>query len=508
MIEVQLFDGTVLEFPQGTSQDVIDRVARQETIARQGKAAEPKRGFGQTIYENVVGSGEVDTPGERAGELIKGAGAGMMRGAAGLLGLPGDVAGMVRGAAQYAGEKVGVQPDSAVAKAAGFLLPSYPTSEDVRSGLGAVTGGRSEFVAPGTLGKYAATIGEFIPGAVGGGPKALAQMVAAGAASETAGQITEGAAIEPFARIIGALAPSMLQSGIRAVDKVVRRGGSYPSVDALRAAKNEAYQAADDSGVTFNETDVNAMVSRAENALAQAQGYVPEVDKQTLAAISMVKKQSGSSLTLSQLDKLRQGLWKRYNAAPNEDAILDLIDVVDDAISTSGPASEIMAAARVANTRFKKAELLDNAFTAAERQTAATGSGGNVLNKFRQAVAGILNNPKKVRFFTAEERAAMDAFVSGNMPQNALRLIGKLSPSGNGLMAALNIGAAAINPAMLGLTAAGVAAKGVSDSAVRQGADDLMRMIASGVSPAKKAEVQAEVLRLIPGIYADQGAPQ
>jgi len=40
MIEIELFDGTVLEFPEGTPQAVIDRVAQQETAARQAATAE------------------------------------------------------------------------------------------------------------------------------------------------------------------------------------------------------------------------------------------------------------------------------------------------------------------------------------------------------------------------------------------------------------------------------------------------------------------------------------
>lgn len=39
MIEVELFDGTVLEFPEGTSQDVINKVEKRETQARKGIAA-------------------------------------------------------------------------------------------------------------------------------------------------------------------------------------------------------------------------------------------------------------------------------------------------------------------------------------------------------------------------------------------------------------------------------------------------------------------------------------
>ena len=36
MTEVELFDGTILEFPDGTSPEVIDRVAKRETASRQG----------------------------------------------------------------------------------------------------------------------------------------------------------------------------------------------------------------------------------------------------------------------------------------------------------------------------------------------------------------------------------------------------------------------------------------------------------------------------------------
>lgn len=46
MIEAELYDGTVLEFPEGTAPEVIQRVVKQQTAARQGQqpAAAPSRG--------------------------------------------------------------------------------------------------------------------------------------------------------------------------------------------------------------------------------------------------------------------------------------------------------------------------------------------------------------------------------------------------------------------------------------------------------------------------------
>lgn len=37
MIEIELFDGTVLEFPEGTPRDVINRVAKEQTLSRRGE---------------------------------------------------------------------------------------------------------------------------------------------------------------------------------------------------------------------------------------------------------------------------------------------------------------------------------------------------------------------------------------------------------------------------------------------------------------------------------------
>ena len=39
MIKIELFDGAILEFPEGTDQSVIDRVARDETLSRQPAAS-------------------------------------------------------------------------------------------------------------------------------------------------------------------------------------------------------------------------------------------------------------------------------------------------------------------------------------------------------------------------------------------------------------------------------------------------------------------------------------
>ncbi len=56
MIEIELFDGTILEFPEGTSQDVIERVAKQETMARREQAPEGR----PSAMEQLRSSGFTD----------------------------------------------------------------------------------------------------------------------------------------------------------------------------------------------------------------------------------------------------------------------------------------------------------------------------------------------------------------------------------------------------------------------------------------------------------------
>jgi len=80
----------------------------------------------------------------------------------------------------------------------------------------------------------------------------------------------------------------------------------------------------------------------------------------------------------------------------------------------------------------------------------------------------------------------MEDVVSGNVDQRIMRLIGKASPSGNGLMLMLNGIAAMQNPAFLTLTGAGMASKLGAEKNQRQIIEELENYLATGVRPKKK----------------------
>jgi len=184
MIEVELPDGTIAEFPDGTSNDVIKGVLQKQFGGGQPQsAATAEPSWGDTALD--VGA-----------SLASGVG----RGVAGLAGLPGTVQDLANSGLSWA---TGL-PE----------LPRSPLSaSSLQSGLSTVTGGASDYEPQTTAGEYASTVGEFLPGSVVPGgtlANALRFGVLPGLASEGAGQLTEGTGLEPYARVAAALAAPML----------------------------------------------------------------------------------------------------------------------------------------------------------------------------------------------------------------------------------------------------------------------------------------------------------
>lgn len=139
---------------------------------------------------------------ETAKDVLKSTGIGVAQGAIGLATLPGNIEQLGRAGINKVAEWAGsdepvVDPQS--------VLPNY---SGVKSGIEKKFTGK--FYEPKTTpGEYARTVGEFAPLAISGpgGIAARAARVAVPAgASETAGQLTEGTALEPWARLAGAMA--------------------------------------------------------------------------------------------------------------------------------------------------------------------------------------------------------------------------------------------------------------------------------------------------------------
>lgn len=116
-----------------------------------------------------------------------------------------------------------------------FDVNKFAGSANIQSGVEKVTG---KFHEPQTTaGKYAHSIGESVPGAVAAPGSMVARLlsaVGAGVGSEAAGQASEGTALEPYARVGGALAGGMLPGAAgRAVTPIPASAQRTRLVDVL-----------------------------------------------------------------------------------------------------------------------------------------------------------------------------------------------------------------------------------------------------------------------------------
>ena len=167
-------------------------------------------------------------------DVGKGFAGGLGRGTAGTLGAGGDVGNLVRRGAGWGLEKLGYDKDAierglaAGAQAARTFgnvpvvgsLFKLTTGEDTSQITPKITQYTGEFYEPTTrLGKYASTIGEFVPAAALPIPGSLAgkaaTTVTGALGSEAAGQYFEGSPLEPYARAIGGLASGV--AGAKAI---------------------------------------------------------------------------------------------------------------------------------------------------------------------------------------------------------------------------------------------------------------------------------------------------
>ncbi len=200
-MDVRLEDGTIVKnVPEGTT--------KAELMRRLGRAGP---------------SSAVD-----AARAVPG---GLVKGVAGIIGLPGDVQQWITG---------------------GQRSTSLPNSQQVGEFLAAPAGG---FYEPQTTaGKYAETIASFAPAAAFPGSAVArgARVAVPGAASEAAGQLTEGTPLEPYARVGGALlgaggvaaAPRIARGTIRSINRATEsatgQGFLNPEQEAVRRLREAA----------------------------------------------------------------------------------------------------------------------------------------------------------------------------------------------------------------------------------------------------------------------------
>lgn len=302
----------------------------------------------------------------------------------------------------------------------------------------------------------------------------------------------------------GNIAGEALAAGVGKVAGAFNPKPQIPGIDELDALKAAAYKRAEQAGVAYTPQAVDKINSSVVSKLTDL-GYDPKLMPGASVAVERLQGLTGQNVTLTGLDTIRKIASNGFipgNKANNA-AISRIIESIDDAMNNAGAGDVLMGngtagaaalkEARDLAARVAKSNKVTEAVNKADLRAASTGSGGNVDNATRQNLRRMLENP---RGLSADEKAALEAVVRGTPTQNTLRLAGKLSPSGNGLMAALGVGGAMMNPAIGALSLGGMGAKAIADTMTGRNVEALQQIIRAGGSKSATQAAPNAVQRL------------
>lgn len=371
----------------------------------------------------------------------------------------------------------------------------------------AYTGGEITGAVAG-MGKLASaggTAARFIPQGLSGSKALIAKMLAGGAdglvlnEASNLGYGRDFGENSGLAAVAGAGAPALAQGVTALGSKALGAFNKTPQTmdaEGLKQAAQAAYGRADDAGVIYSPQAIQRVTNDLKGQFAEF-GYHPELQSGAKVALGELDRISQGNTTLKGLDtarKLAGNAFQPGNKANNAltakvtGAIDDLVQNPKSGDVLTGDASKAASAIKEARDlygRSAKLEKVDYLLKKAGLNAGSAGSGGNIENATRQQLKTLLANPKNTRGMTADEIAATKKAVLGTPVQNALRLAGKLSPQGNGLMMALGGAGAVASPAIaIPAMAGGYLAKKGAEGITRANVKQLERLIASGGNAA------------------------
>jgi hypothetical protein len=381
-----------------------------------------------------------------ASDIVASGAAGAGRGAADLVGLPGTIGDLLTSGGQWAlrngyqaatGQEAkpgtffgGPTPEATAAMIGGGSNPIG--GSNLKAGISKLTGGATDYQPYTMPGEYARTAGEFLPAAMAFGglsPASLLGNAAIPAAtSETAGQLTKGTPLEPYARLGGALVGGFAGNALTkptaaqlpsAAD--IKASAGYADLKApLKAAQidqptyqgivDNLWNEANDFGLTTKlkgeiSGTLNDFAKRADQGGASL--YDLEILRRSLRNIGADKTdqaaQALSSKLIGSLDQSVDGLSSASIAAAGE---------------AGTPTLDALKQARQTWQTGVKSDIVEQAMERAKN--AASGYENGLRVEFRK----LLNNKQYANTFNETERGVMQGVVRGTLKSNALRWLG------------------------------------------------------------------------------------
>jgi hypothetical protein len=462
-------------------------------------------------------------------DAAKSVGSGLANATAGLIGGAGDLRSLASAGVSAVGDRLGVAPDKVqafkdmltrVARATpAALVTDAPTSRQVKDSAA------DPIVSPDykpetKLGEFLKTGAEFAPGLLVGGQGGLTRQLLTNVAipavaSEAAGQLTQGTALEPWARGTGALTGGLGSASV--ADRFNRAAlarqatKAIPAGEDLLQAGSRGFQAVNNSDAVINPSSIQALAGDIRKGLL-SEGYHPTLGAQSgiFKTIDRLEELGGQAgVTPRDLEVIRKNLvaektnLDRSTASAARKATDDFMSRYagmgeGDLLSGANPFPTLKDA--VGNwAAGKRSAAVTGKRDLAELNAGTAGSGANEDNALRQAMKQLArpknntNTPvAKTLGFNDQEVAAIKDAAMGTTVGNTARWLGKAAPTGivSGAGAA-GIGGFAAGPiGAVALPAAGYIAKKIGDLSTKKQVAALDSLVRSNSPLARQVAAQ------------------
>lgn len=324
-----------------------------------------------------------------------------------------------------------------------------------------------------------------------------------------------GAVAGAIGGVAGSVAADGLNSLVRKISAAGKGPPKVPDLTKLKQSAKKAYEDADNAGIVIKPEGMARLNDSIKTSLAHI-GYDPLLQPEMAGVLDRLGKAGAENITLKGVDGIRR-IAKDAKATqdPSERAIAaHVVNKIDDFVGalkksdvlSSDPfkGHTALKTAKSLWSRVSKHERLTATIERAEKAAASSGPGANVENSIRQNLQGEL---EKGRGYTPDEKALLQQMVTGSPGQKALRLAGKLAPTGSvpsGLApsAGALLGGMVAGPVggALGasLPAMGTASKFLAEKNTRQAVDALQILVRGGGDAAALKKAQGTLASLSP----------
>lgn len=276
-----------------------------------------------------------------------------------------------------------------------------------------------------------------------------------------------------------------------------------PSIDQLRQQADAAYREAKNAGMVFANPTFSSFTSGIDAELKR-QGFNRSLHPRVAAALRQFSQEAkqGKDFGLDDLDVLRRVAKGAAGSFDRDERRLGrmLVEKLDDFIMdpknvVAGNAPEgafALKNARELWARKARTEAFDDAVQAATNRTQTGENPPSMGEALRSEFGKIVNNPKRMRGFSAEEQGYIREIAGGKPSNKALRFVATwLTPNSvRGIAAEAGIASSMLAFAgpqavatVLGTSLLGLTAKGRANAMTVRSAERARNAFATGKAP-------------------------